>query len=284
VDRDLNTTNASFGMYSTLRNSSTGSLFGVDASVSSTTAGNGGTVVGVRGNAKADSDYRYGGIFKGEAFTTPYYVGDTYGIDAQAYRGNTAIGVFGYAYGANTNWAGFFSGNVRVTGALDDSKSTVIMDHPLDPENRYLHHSSVNSPDMMNVYNGVTILDARGEASVVLPEYFEALNNSFRYQLTAIGGPAPNLHIAEKIDGNRFTVAGGEPNMEVSWQVTGIRHDKYAEANRIQVEVDKLDAEIGLYLHPVEHGQPMEKHVNYKQRKESPDRKADRVDMNNDIK
>jgi len=27
--------------------------------------------------------------------------------------------------------------------------------------------------------------------------------------------------------------------MDVSWQVTGIRHDPWAEANRIQVLVDK---------------------------------------------
>ena len=40
------------------------------------------------------------------------------------------------------------------------------------------HHSFVESPDMMNVYNGMVRLDAKGEAWVNLPDYFEALNGA----------------------------------------------------------------------------------------------------------
>jgi hypothetical protein len=36
----------------------------------------------------------------------------------------------------------------------------------------------------------------------------------------------------------------------VSWQVTGIRQDKWAEANRIIVEEDKPARDHGRYLHP----------------------------------
>jgi len=107
---------------------------------------------------------------------------------------------------------------------------------------------------MMNIYNGNVTLDANGEAWVELPAYFEALNKDFRYQLTAIGAPGPNLYIAQKISGNRFKVAGGTPGMEVSWQVTGIRHDPFAEAHRIQVEVEKTGKERGKYIHPKEYG------------------------------
>jgi hypothetical protein len=114
---------------------------------------------------------------------------------------------------------------------------------------------------MMNVYNGVIRLDAKGEAWVSLPEYFEALNRDFRYQLTSIGAPAPNLYVAEEVSHNRFKIAGGKPGGKVSWQVTGIRQDAYANANRIPVEEVKPPAEQGFYLHPELYGQPDSRRV-----------------------
>jgi hypothetical protein len=42
------------------------------------------------------------------------------------------------------------------------------IDHPLDPANKYLNHSAVESPDMKNIYDGVVTLDADGEAVVEL--------------------------------------------------------------------------------------------------------------------
>jgi hypothetical protein len=67
-----------------------------------------------------------------------------------------------------------------VTGTLTRSGGSFKIDHPLDPENRYLQHSFVESPDMMNIYNGNAELDDQGRATVVLPEYFETLNGDFR--------------------------------------------------------------------------------------------------------
>jgi hypothetical protein len=121
----------------------------------------------------------------------------------------------------------------------------------------------VESPDMMNIYNGNVVLDERGEAWVELPEWFEALNKDFRYQLTPIGYPGPNLYIARKIEDNRFRIAGGTAGMEVSWQITGIRQDPWAEANRIAVEEDKPEEEIGYYLHPELYGQAEEKSIEW---------------------
>jgi hypothetical protein len=141
-----------------------------------------------------------------------------------------------------------FIGNVRVSGTLTKSGGSFRIDHPLDPEHKYLSHSFVESPDMLNVYDGTAMLDGRGEAVVMLPTYFEALNRDFRYQLTAIGAPGPNLHISQKIRSNRFVIAGGVPGAEVSWQVTGVRQDAYAEAHRIQVETDKPAAARGVAL------------------------------------
>jgi hypothetical protein len=140
--------------------------------------------------------------------------------------------------------------SLDVTNSLTKPAGSFKIDHPLDPANKYLYHSFVESPDMMNIYNGVTLLDGNGEAVVILPDWFEALNRDFRYQLTAIGAPGPNLYIAEEVADHRFKIAGGKPDSKVSWQVTGIRHDAFADAHRIEVEVEKAPQDRGHYLHP----------------------------------
>ncbi len=158
------------------------------------------------------------------------------------------------------------SGNVSVTNNLSKGGGSFKIDHPLDPTNKNLYHSFVESPDMMNIYNGNINLDANGEAVVNMADWFEALNMEFRYQLTAIGAPGPNLYIAEKINGNQFRIAGGTAGMEVSWQVTGVRQDAYANENRIKVEEFKKPEEQGKYLHPTAFGQPKEAGVSYANR------------------
>ena len=162
-------------------------------------------------------------------------------------------GMLAYEDSDATRWAGYFVGGAKVTGALFKGSGAFQIDHPLDPENKYLQHSFVESPDMMNVYNGNVVLDEHGTAVVEMPEWFEALNFDFRYQLTCIGGFAP-VYIAQEISNNSFKIAGGTTGLKVSWQVTGIRQDAFAEANRIPVEVDKSPTEQGKYLHPTAHG------------------------------
>jgi hypothetical protein len=149
--------------------------------------------------------------------------------------------------------AGTFIGNVNVTGSISKGGGSFKIDHPLDPENKYLFHSFIESPDMMNVYNGNAVFDASGEVEVELPDWFESLNREFRYQLTCVGGFAP-VYVSEEIEGNRFTIAGGNEGLKVSWQVTGIRKDPWAEANRVPTEVDKAPADRGSYLHPEARG------------------------------
>ena len=87
------------------------------------------------------------------------------------------------------------------------------IDDPLDPTNKYLYHSFVESPDMMNIYNGNAVLNKKGEAVIELPKWFQALNKDFRYQLTCIGGSAP-VYIAEEIKDNHFKIAGGKPGVK----------------------------------------------------------------------
>jgi hypothetical protein len=139
-------------------------------------------------------------------------------------------------------------GNLNVTGNLSKSSGNFKIDHPLDPANKFLYHSFVESPDMMNIYNGNIVTDKHGVATVELPDYFEALNQDFRYQLTVIGQFAQAI-VVKEISKNHFTIKTNKPSVKVSWQVTGVRHDAYAEAHRIVVEEDK-GKERGTYLHP----------------------------------
>src|ERR671938_679396 len=113
----------------------------------------------------------------------------------------------------------------------------------------------------MKIYTGDGTLDARVEAVGQLPAWFGALKRDFRYQLTAVGAPGPNLYVAETVRDNRFKIAGGRPGLVVSWQVTGIRQDAYANAHRVPVEEDKPAVERGFYLHPEAFNQPAERSV-----------------------
>ena len=135
-----------------------------------------------------------------------------------------------------------FNGDVHVNGMLSKSAGTFRIDHPLDPENKYLYHSFVESPDMMNIYNGNVLTDQDGYAVVEMPEYFTALNIDFRYQLTVVGQFAQAI-VLKEINDNQFTIQTDKPEVKVSWQVTGVRNDQWARENRVQVEVDKNNIE-----------------------------------------
>jgi hypothetical protein len=154
-------------------------------------------------------------------------------------------------------FAGVFLGKVFVSGFLSKAGGGFEIDHPLDPANTYLRHSFVESSEMLNVYSGNATTDDQGEAGVALPTYFEALNEDFRYQLTVIGQFAQAI-VAEEIRNNRFTIKTDQPQVKVSWQVTGIRRDPWAVANRIVVEEDKAAEDKGQYLHPELWGQSAE--------------------------
>jgi hypothetical protein len=172
-------------------------------------------------------------------------------------RGDGLVGV--WAEGDTSVYGigdALFIGNLVGTGV-----TSFQIDHPLDPENRYLLHACVESSEMKNVYDGVARLDEDGAAWVELPDWFEALNGDFRYQLTAVGGPAPGLHVAEEISENRFKIAGGEEGIKVCWQVTGSRKDPWAAANPFEVEQEKREEDRGRYLQPNLYDAPEEQRV-----------------------
>lgn len=209
-------------------------------------------VQGVRGESPSDTGFGIVGVNNGGGSAVSWGVyGQNTSTGGYAIEGYNPNGI---ALRGNGSPAGQFIGNVQVFGTLSKSAGSFQIDHPLDPANRYLYHSFVESPDMKNLYDGVATLDSRGEAWVELPAYFEALNRDFRYQLTALGGAAPGLFIADEIAANRFRISGGIAGQRVSWLVTGTRHDAYAEEHRIPVEVDKPAQERGKYLYPTLHG------------------------------
>ncbi len=185
------------------------------------------------------------------------------GVGVYGYHSGSGFGVYG-STGNAAGYAGYFAGRVNVTGALSKGSGTFKIDHPLDPTNKYLYHSFVESPDMKNIYDGVVVLDANGQAEITLPEWFEALNKDFRYQLTCIGGHSP-VYISKEVSNNRFSIGGGSPGLKISWQVTGIRKDPYAEKNRVKVEEIKPDNERGKYLYPEAYGLPKSMGVDFSQ-------------------
>jgi hypothetical protein len=154
------------------------------------------------------------------------------------------------------------SGNVDVLGTLSKGGGSFKIDDPLDPANKYLYHSFVESPDMKNMYDGNITTDDAGLATVTLPDWFETLNRDFRYQLTVIGQFAQAI-VASEIRGNQFGIRTDKPNVKVSWQVTGTRQDAFANAHRIQVEVEKAPADRGHYLYPELVGAPETARIGY---------------------
>lgn len=241
--------------------------------------------VGVYGKSAQADYYGYGGYFvggyvgvygdisptgsntyRGVVGTVSGGTGINYGILGIASNGNSNYGVYGMADGGTTNWAGFFSGNVNVSGTLSKGGGSFKIDHPLDPTNKNLYHSFVESPDMMNIYNGNVVTDGSGYATVTMPDWFEALNKEFRYQLTVIGDFAQAI-ISQKIQNNQFIIRTDKPNIEVSWQITGIRHDRFAEKYRIPVEENKTGKDVGKYLHPDAYGVSETLGVDYKNNK-----------------
>jgi hypothetical protein len=224
------------------------------AGVSATSSGGPGVVAlggtnGVEASGTTRGVYAGGGTYGVVSFATSN-VFPSYGI----YASDNGTPV--------TTYAGFFSGQVKITSLLDvdgfifKNGGGFKIDHPTDPAHKYLYHSFVESPDMKNIYDGIVTIDAQGEATVTLPEWFRAVNKDCRYQLTAMGQPGPNLYIAEEVSTDHFKIAGGTAGMKVSWQVTGIRKDAYAEAHRIPVEEEKSTHERGKYRNPKELGVP----------------------------
>jgi hypothetical protein len=197
----------------------------------------------------------------------------TAGVGVYGESTRTAWGVWGrtlgsasYAYGVTGSEQGDTPGHAiyaQGTLAASGTKSFQI-DHPLRPETHYLNHFCAEGPEPYNLYRGTVVLDARGEAWVQLPDYFSLINRDPSYHLTPIGAPMPNLHVAIKIQGNRFKIAGGAPGKEVSWRVEAIRNDRWVQEYGFQTEQEKEDEIKGKYVNPELYGQPKDRGIHYR--------------------
>lgn len=201
-----------------------------------------------------------------------------YGVEAVG-NGVYGIGVRGDASGTNGTGVWGNGAQTGVMGAAADSSAYGVyswgnfaasgtkafqIDHPLDPENKLLNHYCTEAPEPLNVYSGVVVLESNGGAMIELPEYFGSINTDFRYQLTPIGAPMPNLFVAQEVSDNRFQIAGGVPRMKVSWNVSGVRNDLWVRTHGAPVEPLKSEEARGKYVQPELYGQPPERGMHYR--------------------
>ena len=238
------------GLYGLSRSAAGAGVFGNNSAAS-------GAAIGVQGTVTNGAGY--GGLFlnyagSGSAVALQGSTSSTAGIGVVGGgNGGSSVGI----YGSNTSGAlaGFFNANVQINGTLTASAKNFKIDHPLDPANKYLVHSCIESNEQINLYRGNISLDSNGRAMVEMPAWFAAENGDLSYQLTCVGGYSP-VYVDREMTDNRFEIAGGKPGMKVCWQVTGARQDAYAKAHPLQVEEVKSDRDRGKYLDPGDYGKP----------------------------
>jgi hypothetical protein len=209
-------------------------------------------------NCYINLDYPAGGIggrFIGAA-TTPGSYG--WGVYAEG-RGSAGVGI----EATGGQWAGEFKGNVHITGTITQPIAQMRIADPLDPAHKALVHYSVDAPQAMNIYNGNVVTTSKGFATVTMPRWFEALNRSFRYQLTVVGRSFARAIVWRPIRNGSFVIRTDRPHVKVSWQVAGIRHDSYANAHRTKVIIAKAGAENGKSLAPKLYGKPRSDGIGY---------------------
>ncbi len=179
------------------------------------------------------------------------------GVIGEALSGTSAYGVWARAAQGTGVYC---QGALTVTGA-----KAFRIDHPFDPENRYLYHYCSEGPEPLNVYRGNVVTDARGYATVSLPDYVEEINRDFTYQLTVVDGSDDFVFakVVRGVSGNAFVIRTSKPGVHVCWEVKGARNDLYTRKYGAPVEVEKTEKDRGTYQHPELYGQPMERMFGY---------------------
>ncbi len=204
------------------------------------------------GQAEGDGDF-----CAGVAATAKSTVGSgSFGVYGLASGTGTNYGVFGTANSGTTNYAGYFDGLLYAQAASSSVKSFLI-DHPLDPANKFLEHSSVESDERMDIYRGVLKTDAEGFASATVPNWFNALNEDIQYQLTVVGDESDTfvqVKVAQELKNGRFKIRTSAPGIKVNWMVSGRRHDPTSNYYPLRVEREKNADERGKYLAPEAYG------------------------------
>lgn len=254
------------------------------AGVTGIDSANGSGVIGASYFGGNEGVYGLGSSTNGTGvFGTATAGASPYGVWGQVSTGATSIAVAGLNSSTGANAVGVLGQEVAApngptrfgvyaNGDLGASGTKPFMiDHPLDPANKFLKHFSMESNEVLNYYRGNVILDANGEATVQLPDYFQSINNTnYGYNLTPIGQPA-SLYIKSEVSSTgQFVIAGGQPGLKVSWTLTAERNDPYLQQNpdKRLVEINKTGDAVGKYLQPTLYGQPQEMGIYYKKHKE----------------
>ena len=236
------------------------------------------TGTGTYGEATADSGVNYGvqgssestagrGVF-GQAKAVS---GTNYGVFgmSQSPSGRGVYGSVSSATGAPYGVLGFANTTGFAVFAIGDMGASGTkpfrIDHPFDPENKYLLHYAAESPMPQNFYVGNVVTDAHGYAWVDLPDYFSEINTNFKYQLTVISGGADFVQsmISKEIHSNRFQIRTSAPNIKVSWEIKADRNDLYVRRKHPKEVVEKEGSEKGTYQNPELYGLGSERGINH---------------------
>jgi hypothetical protein len=131
---------------------------------------------------------------------------------------------------------------INSSGQVAGTSKPFFIDHPLDPAKKQLVHAAIEGPELAVYYRGEARLQ-RGEATVELPPYFEALTRKQNRTVTL----TPRTDAADSViaplaastvEDGQFTVRiaeGGDQRQRFYWEVKAVRSDLPA----LQIERDK---------------------------------------------
>lgn len=117
--------------------------------------------------------------------------------------------------------------------------------HPLDPENKYLIHTTLEGPENAVFYRGEAEL-SEGRTTIQLPDYFEALtrkeNRTVLITPKFEGNSPVSMLAASEVDDGKFDVKmidRKNPSQKFYWEVKAVR----ADIGILDVEEQKLPAQ-----------------------------------------
>jgi hypothetical protein len=227
--------------------------------------------IGVYGRATASSGTNYGVYGRSDStdgrgvlgWATASSGGAWGVVGLTSSPASNAYGVIGFEPSGSAGHAVYANGSFAATG----TKSFQI-DHPLNPENYYLNHFCTEGPEPYNVYRGNVVTDAKGYATIQLPDYFESINRDPTYHLTIVDDGERDdfvlVKVVRKIRNNQFTIRTSAPHVEVSWRVEAIRNDRYVQKYGYKTEQEKEDSIKGKYVQPELYGMPKEYGIHYR--------------------
>jgi hypothetical protein len=258
-----------------------GSQTGLGARVDVRTGG-GGDVYGVFSDAYSDANCEHvGGFFRvdrgtgtrravwGRSYTANSNTSPSYAGYFDVHDGGTGrkYGVYSTTQGASGDevWAGYFNGDVNITGTLSKGAGSFLIDHPLDPLNKTLRHNFVESPENLCMYRGKVRLSADGSAVVNMPSYFVALTKETEATavVTPVGRPFTTGYEWNTAC-DKLTLYG-EAGREASYVVLADRDDPVMRQLRRPVEQVKGNGNFdkGRLLYPRAYGYPQQLGVDY---------------------